>query len=220
MTVAEQHILFKLEMDKIDTLSYPNFLPASIDLLLNEAQDLYTVSRYSQFEQSQKRTDDLRTLVTEVALTPTAVSSTQYAVALPSDYWFKLRSNSFATGTVCGNPTTVKLRHVQVTQDRLDTALDDPFNAPDADKALVTFVGTNVQIYTNGFVPTSFNLTYLRKPLRLQKSATGVNNPVGYTNVCELPDHTHREIVALAVRKALESIESPRYTTNRQEPIE
>lgn len=219
MTVAEMHILFKLELDKIDTLAYPNFVQAEIDLILNVSQDLLIVKRYREFELTQKRIDDLRSLVTSTTLSATG-SGTQYAATLPPDYWFTLSSTSSGTGTICGVTQPLNLINKQVTYDRLTVALVDPFNKPDNETALVTFSGSQMNVYTNGAAVSGINFTYLRKPLRMSISATGINNPVGFTNQCELPDHMHREVVAEAVRRTLETVSSERYNTNRQESIE
>ena len=60
------HIEFKLGLDKTDSLNYPNFEPEEIDLWLNRAQDRFVKTRYvhnnktETFEETQKRTDDLR----------------------------------------------------------------------------------------------------------------------------------------------------------------
>lgn len=221
MTVAQMHALFKVELDKVDTLSYPDISPNEIDLILNDTQDLFVTQRYREFELIQKRTDDLRTIVEDVAITPTAVfANVLYRVTLPSDYWYYLRASHSGTGTVCGTTQSIALKTKLTTHDRLDVMLDDPFNAPDIYHVLGLFQEGDLMIYTLGNALVSTNLTYLRKPLRMSLGATGVNNPVGSTNVCELPDNTHREIVAMAVRRTLEIVESVRYQSNRQEPIE
>lgn len=221
MTVAQMHILFKVELDKVDTLSYPDISPNELDLILNDTQDLFVTQRYREFELIQKRTDDLRTLVLTTTLTPVSVTGTTlYSVTLPSDYWFYLRSSSVGTGIVCGVSQSIPLKNVLTTHDRVDVLLDDPFNSPDTSQALIYFEGNTMLINTGGNVLTSVNLTYLRKPLRMSLGATGINSPVGATNICELPDNTHREIVAMAVRRTLEIVESVRYSNNRQEPIE
>lgn len=70
------HINFKLEVDKTDSLNYPDFEPEEIDKWLNIAQERYVKQRYSgmnmhraSFEQTQKRMDDLRILLTNAEIT-------------------------------------------------------------------------------------------------------------------------------------------------------
>src|SRR4030043_934065 len=71
MTVSEMHTAFRLHLDKSTSLvGNPDFLPEEIDFWLNESQDRFIKQRmfgnnYKQesFENTQKRIDDLRTIV-------------------------------------------------------------------------------------------------------------------------------------------------------------
>ena len=70
MSISQFHSAFKLELDKTDSLNYVSFLPEEIDYWLTRAVNVFVKTRYSgvnpkgeSFEQSQKRIDDLRTLV-------------------------------------------------------------------------------------------------------------------------------------------------------------
>jgi hypothetical protein len=82
MIVSEMHIAFKLGLDKTESLQYPSFLPEEIDFWLNQAIRKFVKTRYSGFnvkhegfEQSQKRIDDLRTLVRELTIPCTSTGS-------------------------------------------------------------------------------------------------------------------------------------------------
>lgn len=82
MTAAEMHTAVKILLDKEDTLNYPNYRPEGIDFFLNLAQDRFVKHRYDGssarnrgFEETQKRTDDLRNITTGVQLTPLAFST-------------------------------------------------------------------------------------------------------------------------------------------------
>lgn len=105
MNIIESHRSFMLSLDKSDTLEYVSFLPEEIDYWLNEASRAFTKTRYSgvnakreSFEQTQKRIDDLRTLVKEVTLQPDSFNPSTnpdnlencYLVELPDWYWFTL----------------------------------------------------------------------------------------------------------------------------------
>lgn len=78
MTIKELHYNFKLNMDRVDSLNAPDFNVAQIDWLLNEAQMIFIKQRMSMysngkqkgFEQTQKRIDDLGTLVINFPLQP------------------------------------------------------------------------------------------------------------------------------------------------------
>jgi hypothetical protein len=100
MTISEMHIAFKLGLDKTESLQYPSFLPEEIDFWLNQAIRKFVKTRYSGlnskregFEQSQKRIDDLRTLVRELTI-PCKVSTIK-----PNSYelTYGFTSSSFAT---------------------------------------------------------------------------------------------------------------------------
>lgn len=94
MTIRELQYQFKINLDRIDSLSNPDFNAAEIDWLLNEAQLIFVKQRMSMrsnakqkgFEESQKRIDDLGNLVVKFPLqsgvVPTLVSPGIYEVPL------------------------------------------------------------------------------------------------------------------------------------------
>ena len=41
MTSLEMSQIFKVRLDKIDSLNYPNILPEEIDLFLNQAREIH-----------------------------------------------------------------------------------------------------------------------------------------------------------------------------------
>ena len=69
-----------------------------------------------------------------------------------------------------------------------------------------------VDLYsTPNFVPDTVVVKYLRRPARM-RIATSVGS--------ELPEHTHDEIVEMAVKSILEGIQSPRYQSQSGEVLE
>lgn len=215
MTAAEMHIAFKLGLDKVSSLQAPNFLPEEISFLLNQAQDRFMKTRYqgnnvyrTGFEESQKRIDDLRTLIKDDTAAPTLVTGRTdvWKYSLPADYRFAIMLQCYTTTTSCGNDW----RPVRLVQhDDLSYLLYDPFNKPHHDYPMVAFQGTYIYIYSDGtFTPTNFRLKYLKVPAQITTSPT----PPA-TGACELPEHTHQEIVDYAVSLAIEEIESRRYQT-------
>lgn len=82
MTVSEMHIAFDLLLDKTNSLQYPSFLPEEKDFWLNMALRKFIKTRYSGlnvkqegFEQSQKRIDDLRTIIRELTIPCTSTGA-------------------------------------------------------------------------------------------------------------------------------------------------
>ena len=97
-------------------------------------------------------------------------------------------------------------------QDDIYAILDDPFNSTSERGILYTIQETFLDLYTNvTFIPNSVQIKYIRKPAQMSKRF-GVG--------CELPEHTHHEIVEMAVKSILEGFESPRYQTQSREVLE
>jgi hypothetical protein len=97
-------------------------------------------------------------------------------------------------------------------QDDIYAILDDPFNSTSPTGILYTIQETFLDLYTNNtFVPNSIQIKYIRKPATIS-SRFGVG--------CELPEHTHHEVVEMAVKSILEGFESPRYNTQTREVLE
>jgi hypothetical protein len=96
--------------------------------------------------------------------------------------------------------------------DDIYTMLDDPFNTTKSTSPLFTIQENFVDVYTNNeFVVNQVKLKYIRRPQRLSKSL-GVG--------CELPEHTHQEIVEMAIKSILEGIQDPRYQSQTAEVAE
>lgn len=96
-------------------------------------------------------------------------------------------------------------------QDDIFRLLDDPFNSTTHTSPLTTIRGGFIDIYTNAiFITSSVKITYLRKP-------QPINLSLGYD--CELPDHTHEEVIAMAASSILEESSDPRYKTQMGEAM-
>ena len=97
-------------------------------------------------------------------------------------------------------------------QDDIYAILDDPFNSTSPTGILYTVQETFLDLYTNNtFIPNSVQIKYIRKPASISRRF-GVG--------CELPEHTHHEVVEMAVKSILEGFESPRYQTQSREVLE
>lgn len=96
--------------------------------------------------------------------------------------------------------------------DDLMTLLSDPFNTTKNTKPLYTIQENFVDIYAdNTFFSKFVELKYIRRPKRMNKELS-----LG----CELPDHTHQEIVEMGVKSILEAISDPQYNTQSREVLE
>jgi hypothetical protein len=224
------HVAFKLGLDKTNSLSYPSFLPEEIDFWLNQATRKFVKTRYSGvnpkregFEQSQKRIDDLRTLVTEETLTPTETGQSKPngwlvdVTDLTMTYWLslgeevKIRYVPTTYANINNATTTKRVGVVEVTSDSYRSKIDDPLceyklHYDDA-KPLRLFYNNTIEFITDGtYDITEAYIRFIKQPAEIEYDVTD----------CDLAEHTHDEIVNMAIQLALENIEQPRLQTYTQ----
>jgi len=234
------HTAFKLELDKTNSLQYPSFLPEEIDFWLNKAIRKFVRTRYSGinakregFEQSQKRIDDLRTLVREVTVPCLAgtvgvnkpnsyvltsgFSNTVFSI---DPYWLSLgeevKISYTSTSTSTGGVTTKRVGVTDVTTDNYRSKLDDPLSDHilhyDEAKPLRLFYNNTIEfITTDDYSVIEAYIRYIKEPVTVVYGAT-----VLLSTDCDLADSTHDEIISIAVQLALEDIEQPRLQSYTQ----
>lgn len=223
MTIAQMHIAVKLGLDKSSALDLPAYEPEEIDLWLNKAMLKFIKTRYSgmnakkeSFEQTQKRIDDLAPLVKNTTLALIA-DITEYPNAYkssdtwPTDYMFAISEEVNADSL-----SDKRLGITQCTHDRYRQAIDNPYSEHilhyNNAKPLRLFDDDYVKLITDGtYTLDAYYLTYLREPASVD--VDGDPDAID----CELPDHTHEEIIEMAVSMMLENIEQPRYKSHAGE---
>lgn len=221
MTVQEMHLAFKIGLDKVASLGYPDFTPEEIDFLLNQGQDTFVKQRYGStnikrqsFEETQKRTEDIKNVVLNAIIVPAAnasdnINSTSQFVTLPTDHWIIVHELVDITYPDCRNVTTTKRGvYVEAIQHNdYSKLIDNPFGKPNTDKVLRLMENGRVELLpSSNTTITNYHLRYIKKPRRINILSTP-------TVDCELSEMTHQEIVNLAVQIALEGIEAKRNTT-------
>jgi len=216
MTIQEMHNEFKLLLDKGDSFDAPSFLVEEIDAFLNIAQHKFVNkrafgnnTRRTSFEEDQKRRDDLRNLVTNGVRNPGSPTSQNKPngrfVGLPSDYRHSINEECILRdGSVVG----VK----PITHDRYNKIIDDPFNKPNLNIVYrLDYNGDRFElIFGEGVTPATdgYRIRYIKTPTSVNFAAS---------TDCILSEHTHKEIVKMAVVEALENVEQPRYQTSKIE---
>ena len=222
MNIARFHIEYQLTVDKRDSSAVPELEAEVIDYFLNEAQERYIKSRYESlnvykagFEAIQKRTDDLRSIVkTEDINTAVVAGETNTFKAVlsgtTSPYMFYIRGRANMVKTGCANKTQgVNL----VRHDSLDRILLDPFNKPNYGNVVAYFEDSDFFVITDGtFTVPSVKITFLKRPNLMNVGSYG-----GAVVDCELPEHTHKEIVQYAADITFENIESKRLETVKRQ---
>jgi len=234
MTVEQLHIEFKVFFDKVDSSAFPEFLDGEIDIYLNEGQERVIKQRYGKnniyqkaFEESQKRTDDLKNLVKTkfVTVTPelpyTSIGKNIYRadinslfndVELTSSsdivYQFYLKSLAHTCEGACCGWDKVKL----IQQDDISVVAIDPFNKPRQGKAVIFFEDGDIFVWAGDAEVKGFQLTFLKRADQINIGTYGSPKIE-----CELSEHLHKEILQEAIQIAIENVGSPRVQT--QGPI-
>jgi hypothetical protein len=217
MTAQEMHDAFKFGLDKFDSLNYPNFEPAEIDLLLNQGQDTFVKQRYgftnhkkTSFEETQKRTEDLKNIVVRynalAFINPNNINPDAAYFQLPPDHWLIVQELAEITYPDCRGANVTKKVFVKAIQHNdYSKLIDNPFEKPDKDNVLRLMDYGYVELLAGpGISINGYYLTYIKQPVRINLT----NNIT-----CELSDMVHQEVVNTAIQIALEGIEAKRTGT-------
>ena len=213
MNIKEMQYDLKFKLNKIDSSQYKNLRIPEIDWVLNESIELFVKNiaqpRFSQilgFEINQRNIDDIRTLVVDKKdLTVVKINDKTYYVELPEDYLF------YAASRVSLKKNKCVATDVRCTvRSHGDLFEDSPFDNSsfEWEDINITFYEKGIKIYTDGtFEVTDFFLDYIKKPKYVHNAEDFSNT--GYKALngtlltghsdCDLPEHTHREIVDIAV---------------------
>lgn len=220
MTDRQFQIEFERRLQLMDPeLVHSNKLSSdTIFSFINEAIDKFYKTRYSGinsksegFEQSQKRIDDLRSLIKNEKFYGDNIinAGNTYTVTLPADYTILLGDTASILPTngneMCwpvdenGNYIEKSSDTIEATIETIDRQLDNSLsehllkycNA----RPLKLIQGNKIVLYTDGkYKVSTYSITYLSTPLFIDSS--NITNQE-YTS---LPSHTHMEIVKMAVQ--------------------
>ncbi len=223
MTIKDMHYDFKKKYNKIDSQQNRNLLIPEIDWTLNEAYELYVkmiaeprTKSYLGFEMNQRSIDDIRTIV----VNDNCLDVVNNIVSLPEDYWHLVKKHALISKGKCTN-LKAKLYIRQHDDDFQNSAFDNSNFEWRTVNGL--FYQGGIQLYTDGtFVVNKVCIDYIQK-LKYIHNAEDFRGgtyklPSGTiltgSQDCDLPEHTHREIVDVAVALASGEIMSPGYELN------
>lgn len=217
-------------------LSLAGKLPSdTIMSFINEAIDKFWKTRYSGlnykqrgFEQDQKRTDDLRTLVTKHTYKDTDISKInqeEYTVTLPDDYVILLGDTagiSPADGVInnCWEKDALgnyKIKYSDTIEGTIETvdrikenSLSEYRLKYTKAKPIRLIQDNTITLYTDGnYKVAEYTIEYLKKPSKVDLKTNPTDE---YT---DLPSHTHMEVVKLAVQLILATL--PNYNVYSNE---
>jgi hypothetical protein len=230
MTPREMQIAFDMQLQLVSAdfkvLQKPDSY--TIFYFLNDAQLMMVKALYTGlndeaigFEQTQKRIDDLKTLVKEVIITaisgsPLTVKDNCYLVDLPTDYLFRVGEEvNISFTNLDGNAITKRVGVTQSTADTYLNSLENPYGEHklhyDEAKPLRLFKDTYVELISDGtYVIDNYILRYIKNPSEIKIEGED----------CELPEHLHLQLVDKAVNLFLESAGGKARFQNRRAELE
>ena len=230
MTIYELFLAFQDAVDKVSTESAPILSFQERDRALNYAAEKFIKQRYggnnvkgTSFEETQKRTDDLASLVKYNLINPsgsTPVFATATNFPLPIDYWFAIREVANVTYSDCGQSLSKDVGVDARQHNQLNRILVDPFNRPEKDKVIRVMYQGSVSIYhASDTTVNQYKLAYIKEVQKLKVGTTYVttdninnNDPLYYHRLQYwMPLHTHLEIANIAAQMFLERVQDPRY---------
>lgn len=244
---------FYIQADKVSTLSTPGYEPAEISLLATEAMEQWIITRYGNFnktregfEETEKRSQDLGTLIKTATITPQASNAENLRngrffelpntlLTNPTDYsdvfWFsvyeeavasKLNDPCFSTITIGG----VTYQHAKVLQirelshEQWAQMQFNPFQKPSEDKAIRLKAGISTTsknyhevIFAPTLTPVVYRLRYIKRPAPIDLTTNLTDQ------LCELAEHTHREILEETIKIAFKDTgRQQEYQTEQANP--
>lgn len=215
---------FQIEFERRLQLMDPNLVikekltSDTIISFINEAIDKFYKTRYSGinfkaqgFEQTQKRIDDLRTLIKNKKYTEGSINKSDrnsYSVELPEDYVLLLGDTASIQPSNLNECWETNERGeyiikytdtLESTIETLDRQLGNSLSEHKLKycqaRPLKLIQDNNVILYTDGnYKISEYQITYLAKPSKIDSS--NITN-LEYT---DLPEHTHMEIVKMAIQ--------------------
>lgn len=226
MNIDQMHLAFRLQLDKSGALELPAFEPEEIDFWLNTAITRFVKTRFTgsdksiSFEENLKRTEDLKTLIVEETIVPTGgtVKPNSYIAdlsGLSENKWFIISEEVDIRRTILGenSPSNKRQGVTKCTADTYRSHLDDPYSEHvlhyEEAKPLRLVYQDTIELITDGnYTIPYYYIRYLRKPTEVD---------VTTDTDCDLPEHTHDEIISIATSMVLENIEQPRYQSQMNE---
>ena len=226
MNVREMQYDIRQKVNRLGTNQNQNLRIPELDWKINEAIDVFIkavaqprIPNHLGFETSQRSTDDVRTLVVDDKPLPVVkVDEFTYYAELPTEYNFFVSGRVDITKDACGSKTARAIPQQHDDRFQEDSFANSSYEWGDVN---IYFYEKGIKIFTDGtFKVDKLRLDFIKKHPYVhnaqdflpQKSYKDLR---GYTLTgsqdCELPEHTHREIVDLAVLSIATDLQLPDY---------
>lgn len=226
MNVREMQYDIRQKVNRLGTNQNQNLRIPELDWKINEAIGIFVkavaqprVPNHLGFETSQRSIDDVRTLVVDdKPLLPVKIDNLNYYVELPKDYQFFVSGEVTISKDTCGSKTARVI--LQQHDDRHE---EDIFSESSYEwgEVNIRFYDKGIKVFTDGtFEVSNFRLDYIKKHPYVHNAqdflpTKSYENLKGETLTgrqdCELPEHTHNEVVDLAVLSIATDLQLPDY---------
>lgn len=221
MTTQEMYNRIALKVQKVDSFAFDTFRAPELDLILNDAQlafikqraNLRSDPKQAGFARNQKRLNDLRVLITPLSqdIEDSQIPGTgeEFGFELPEDFMLEAETRAkFKVAWDQDAPHVPRLINVRIVEnDRFYEDMQNPFRCPTASSLPGYIQGNQLVVKPKEkYILLGLRGSYIRIPRKIDLSSN-----------CELPEHTHTEIVDLAVTQLLEILESRRYQSSKLE---
>lgn len=219
------HYSFKKKLNKIDSQQYRNLLVPEIDWTLNEAYEIFVKSVAMPLrspyrlgaESNQRSIEDIRILIKNQNDPVNHLTVNNKIAILPSGYWYFMSAHALVSKGTCTN----KKASIKVRQH------DDEFEESYFDRSSFEWRSVNCIFETSGirvFTDDTFEvnklclsyitkLEYIHNAEDFRGGTYNLTNGTTLTGTrnCPLPDHTHNEIIDIAVLIATGELQIPDY---------
>lgn len=221
MTTQEMYNRIMIKLQKVNTFEFDAFLKEELDVLLNDAQlalikqrlNLRSDPKQAGFAKNQKRLNDVRPLIEPLTSDIPELSlpgiGEEYGFELPADFFVEAETRAkFKVPDDQDAPNVARLINVRIIEnDRFYEDMQNPFRGPLTSSLPAYIAGNHLVVRPKEkYILLGLRGTYVRLPRKIDLSSPS-----------ELPEHTHPEIVDLAVTQLLEILESRRYQTSKIE---
>ncbi len=182
-----------------------HFLEEELSLAVNIAQERFISQRLGNaFQIDQQGLDDLRVLVKQedYSISPDPLEAQEHYLAeLPEDYLHLVSARVMSSS----GERNCRI----IASNQLDIQMDNPFTSPGGNHLLGTLMGNNLRVQGDKkSILKGHKLLYIRKAQEIDLSSSN------QTDLCELAEHTHQEIIELTVQYLLEVTANPRVQTH------
>ena len=212
MTLEKMHIAVNIGVQQVASHVNRGLEPREVDYFLNRNILLFVKQRFSEFEKSSKRIQDLKNLVVEETVSAYYGDKRQGffydIIPFPTDYFLLVGQycnivTSQSSITVGDNQKQIgtaldyQPRVKWIEQDDISETLFNPFSKPRTDLLIGTIYDEGFRVFTPAtIVVDSMFFTYLKKPIE-----------VNYTDApevsCDLNESVHDEIIDMTVKDIL-----------------